>query len=135
MFDSEALSNDAEVVTLKVKHNYRHLLTYLVRTSEEAEENIAEIFDWLLDFTEVGAFRFRDRIEQEIGSLESNPYRCRVAEEDDLYEREVRLHLCRSGSSTYRILFTVYENDELSHDAPATVLILSVRHGASQPQW
>lgn len=108
---------------------------YEVQLTEIAEANIEEIFDWLFGFTVVGAFRFRDRIAEEIASLNTNPLRCRLAEENEMYDRDVRLHQCRSGNSTYRILFSVYEPGELFDDSPATVSVLRIRHGASRPLW
>ncbi len=63
--------------------------------------------------------------------LSSYPERCAAARESWLFQSEVHvaLYSLSPRSSVYRILFTIQE----ANGDPATVYILSVRHGARKP--
>ncbi|GAB4456469.1 MAG: hypothetical protein OHK0029_14480 [Armatimonadaceae bacterium] len=106
---------------------------FQVLLTESYEADVVNIFDWLFGYNPVAAFRFRDAVEQASASLAENPMGYPIADESDYYQRTVRRKLFRSGSSTYRLLFTVVELEELSEAHEPTVVVLRVRHGAARP--
>ena len=55
------------------------------------------------------------------------PKRCPLARENKYFSKEIRQLLYGRGRSTYRVLFTVIEEDEVP-----TVRILHVRYGSQQ---
>lgn len=62
-----------------------------------------------------------------IASLSRMPKRCSLARENPYFSQEVRQLLYGKGRNTYRVLFTV-----LDDQGPATVRILHIRHAAQQ---
>lgn len=62
-----------------------------------------------------------------IQSLETMPKRCALARENKQFSQEIRQLLYGKGRNTYRIIFTVIENQESSF-----VRILHVRHAVQQ---
>ncbi|WP_309476429.1 type II toxin-antitoxin system RelE/ParE family toxin [Scytonema millei] len=62
-----------------------------------------------------------------IESLSEMPKRCSLAREDRYFSQEIRQLLYGKGRNSYRILFTIIENNEA-----ATVRILHIRHAAQQ---
>lgn len=55
------------------------------------------------------------------------PKRCPLARENEYFSKEIRQLLYGQGRNSYRILFTIVEEPELS-----TVRILHIRHSAQQ---
>jgi plasmid stabilization system protein ParE len=55
------------------------------------------------------------------------PKRCPLAREDRYFSQEIRQLIYGKGRNSYRILFTIIENNEV-----ATVRILHIRHAAQQ---
>jgi plasmid stabilization system protein ParE len=106
---------------------------YLVHISEGAEAEVDALFQWLFQLNPVAADHFRDALSEATGSLKAMPRRCPVAPENDLYDREVRLLLFKSGRTIYRLLFTIFEAEEADEGEPGAVYVLHVRHGAAQP--
>ncbi|MEC4803297.1 MAG: type II toxin-antitoxin system RelE/ParE family toxin [Jaaginema sp. PMC 1079.18] len=62
-----------------------------------------------------------------IASLQKMPRRCPLAREDAFFSQEVRQLLYKRGTQTYRILFTVLDDQPIP-----TVRILHVRHAAQK---
>ncbi len=62
-----------------------------------------------------------------IESLSQMPKRCSLARENKYFSQEIRQLIYGRGRNTYRILFTVIEDDNCT-----TVRILHIRHGAQQ---
>ncbi|MFQ4143988.1 type II toxin-antitoxin system RelE/ParE family toxin [Chlorogloeopsis sp. ULAP02] len=62
-----------------------------------------------------------------IVSLQEMPRRCPIAREDAFFSQEIRQLLYGQGKQTYRILFTVLEDQPVP-----TVRILHIRHGAQK---
>lgn len=93
---------------------------YTVRFTEEAEENLRELYRWLLMRDEDSlriAQRALDTIILATQTLQTFPYACRKATDDSPYFREL---LIPFGASGYVALFEI-EPDEI-------VTILAVRH-------
>jgi len=62
-----------------------------------------------------------------IESLSEMPKRCPLAREDRYFSQEIRQLLYGKGRNSYRILFTILEDNEV-----ATVRILHIRYAAQQ---
>ncbi len=62
-----------------------------------------------------------------IVSLQEMPRRCPIAREDAFFSQEIRQLLYGQGKHTYRILFTVLEDQLIP-----TVRILHIRHAAQK---
>lgn len=62
-----------------------------------------------------------------IQSLEEMPKRCALARENEKFSQEIRQLFYGKGRNTYRIIFTVLENEDSSF-----VRILHVRHALQQ---
>lgn len=67
--------------------------------------------------------KLRKGLLKAIQSLEKMPKRCALARENQHFRQEIRQLLYGKGRNTYRIIFTVIENQ----DSPF-VRILHVRH-------
>jgi plasmid stabilization system protein ParE len=63
-----------------------------------------------------------------IESLSTMPKRCPVAQENKNFSNEIRQLLYGKGRNSYRILFTIIEEEITS----STVRILHIRHAAQQ---
>ncbi|EGJ29034.1 MULTISPECIES: type II toxin-antitoxin system RelE/ParE family toxin [Moorena] len=64
---------------------------------------------------------------QAIESLSQFPKRCPLARENKYFSQEIRQLLYGRGRNSYRILFTILEEQER-----ATVRILHIRHASQQ---
>ncbi|MGP1382193.1 MAG: type II toxin-antitoxin system RelE/ParE family toxin [Thainema sp.] len=64
---------------------------------------------------------------QAIESLSQMPKRCPLARENSYFSQEIRQLVYGKGRSSYRVLFTILEEQER-----ATVRILHIRHGSQQ---
>jgi plasmid stabilization system protein ParE len=62
-----------------------------------------------------------------IVSLQEMPQRCPIAREDAFFSQEIRQLLYGQGKQTYRILFTVLEDQPVP-----TVRIVHIRHAAQK---
>jgi plasmid stabilization system protein ParE len=97
-------------------------MTYAVRVTATALEEIDAALDWLVKRSAKAAARWHDRLLDAIQTLSSNPERCGLAPEADWYESgELRQMLYGKRHGVYRILFEVRGK---------TVYILRVRHTA-----
>jgi len=95
-------------------------MTYTVRFTEEAEADLARLYDYLLEqdphSTDI-AQRALERITQGITLLRQFPFNCRKAVPNNPYLRELIISF---GASGYVVLFEI-EPDEI-------VTILAARH-------
>jgi plasmid stabilization system protein ParE len=62
-----------------------------------------------------------------IESLSAMPKRCPIARENQYFSKEIRQLLYGKGRNSYRIIFTIAENEDVS-----AVRILHIRHAAQQ---
>lgn len=106
-------------------------MAYLLRFSEAFEADVEGLFDWLFGRDLATAFRFRDSVTAATASLVHFPTANTVVEESALYKRTVRRKLFCSGTTAYRLLYTVYEAGEQEEDA--VIYVLRVMHGAARP--
>lgn len=77
-------------------------------------------YQWIANEAPDSAQQWLMGLRDAISSLESFPERCPIAQENDLFDEEIRAHLYRT-SSVYRILFTIQQDK---------VVVLWVRHDA-----
>lgn len=96
-------------------------MAFRVRTTPDAEQDAAEILDWLMaqHAGETGLRWFRG-MDQAIASLAELPTRCKLAPENKSFPFPVRELFYGHKPHVYRILFTI-EGD--------VVYILHIRHG------
>jgi plasmid stabilization system protein ParE len=64
---------------------------------------------------------------QAIRSLSQMPKRCTIARENNYFTQEIRQLLYGKGRNSYRIIFVVLEQQDIS-----TVRILHIRHASQQ---
>jgi len=95
-------------------------MSFRVRFTEEAQEDLDRLYDWLLQRSEgdfVLAERALQSIREAVSVLEVAPLSCRKATATDPFLRELVIGF---GASGYVLLFEV-------EDA-ATVTVLAARH-------
>ena len=101
-------------------------MEYRIDLSDEADAELDAAYLFLSNQSPDRAIRWYKDIRNTISTLSQFPRRCPLAFEDEQYPKnEVRQLLHGKGGGTYRILFTVFEEDE-------EVRILHVYHGARQ---
>jgi plasmid stabilization system protein ParE len=100
-------------------------MAFRVKTSTRAKRDLAAILKWLLkQHAGDAGLRWFQGLRDAVASLDTMPYRCLLAPEDEICPFEVRHLLYGNRPHVYRILFTV-EDD--------TVTILHIRHGLRKP--
>ncbi len=92
-------------------------MSYRVRYTREAAEDLERLFDALLQYDWHAANRAMDAIEKATSILEDFPFTCRKTNADNPFMREL---LVSFGSSGYVALYEI-DDDE-------TVSILAARH-------
>ena len=90
-----------------------------VRFTEEANEDLIRLFDFLLQFDHDAAMRARQTIEDSLTLLEQFPFTCRKAA-NGAYGPRLRELIITFGSSGYVALFEI--------DDATTVTVLALRH-------
>ncbi len=101
-------------------------MEYQIDMSDEAEAELDAAYLYLSGRSLDSAYRWYNGAQKAIPSLSNMPRRCVLAHENSLYpNNEVRQLLYGNGKTTYRILFTIFEEDGL-------VRVLHFRHGARQ---
>ena len=88
--------------------------------TRRAARDISQNFDWLAERSTAQANRWRNRLLLAIDTLENDPGRCPLADENVLYDGELRELLSGKRPHVFRILFEI--RGEI-------VFILRVRHG------
>lgn len=92
-------------------------MTYRIRYTRAAREDLHRLFAFLLERDPVAARRARDAIVKAAGLLADFPFTCRKVDENDPFLREL---LIPFGSSGYVALFEIEKLDR--------VTILAIRH-------
>lgn len=99
---------------------------YQVQFSRRANQDVADILNWLRQRSVQGARRWLDALDQMEKRLAESPLGFGLADESDDFKEPVRQALFRTKhGNTYRVLFVVRE---------ATVTLLCVR-GPGQPPF
>ncbi|MBE9017475.1 type II toxin-antitoxin system RelE/ParE family toxin [Chroococcidiopsidales cyanobacterium LEGE 13417] len=103
-------------------------MSYRIEISSVAEGEVDSAF---LRISQIASFekarQWYEGLLRAIESLSQMPKRCPLAREDRYFSQEIRQLIYGKGRNSYRILFTIIENNEV-----ATVRILHIRHAAQQ---
>jgi plasmid stabilization system protein ParE len=103
-------------------------MKYRIEISSVAE---AEADSAFLRFSQIAsptkASQWYSGLLQAIDSLSEMPRRCSLAREDRYFSQEIRQLLYGKGRNSYRVLFTIFELQDLS-----VVRILHIRHASQQ---
>lgn len=103
-------------------------MNYRIEISSVAE---AEADNAFLNLSQVvsptKASQWYSGLLQAIEFLAQMPRRCPLARENEYFSQEIRQLIYGKGRNSYRILFTILEEQEIS-----TVRILHIRHAAQQ---
>jgi plasmid stabilization system protein ParE len=103
-------------------------MKYRIETSSVAEAEADRAFLRLSQVTSlVEASQWYSGLLQAIKSLSQMPKRCSLARENKYFSQEIRQLLYGRGRNSYRVLFTIFEEQDLS-----TVRILHIRHASQQ---
>ncbi len=92
-------------------------MSYRVRYTRDAKEDLERLYSFLLKQDLQAARRAKDAIRKGMGFLKDFPFACRKATSEDPFLREMIISF---GNSGYVILFEIEDK--------ATVTILAVRH-------
>ncbi len=92
-------------------------MSYHVRYTREAKEDLERLYRFLLDQDLSAARRAKDAITRGMDFLKDFPFACRKATPDDPFLREM---LISFGQSGYVVLFEIEDK--------STVTILAIRH-------
>ena len=92
-------------------------MSYRVRYTRDAKEDLERLYSFLLKQDLPAARRAKDAIRKGMGFLKDFPFACRKATSDDPFLREMIISF---GNSGYVVLFEIEDK--------ATVTILAVRH-------
>ena len=103
-------------------------MKYRIEISSVAEAEADSAFLRLSQVTSpTQASQWYAGLLQAIESLSQLPKRCHLARENEYFSQEIRQLLYGRGRNSYRILFTILEEQE-----GATVRILHIRHASQQ---
>jgi len=92
-------------------------MSYKVRYTRAAREDLLRLYDFLLEQDLAAASRARDAIAKAIEFLSAFPFTCRKAEADNPFLRELVIPF---GGAGYVALFEIESGE--------TVTILAIRH-------
>lgn len=95
-------------------------MAFDVVLSDEAKANIVAISDYIAQDSGENALRWEDRLRERLRSLSHSPTAHEVAYRAEVVGREIR----HTFFGVYRVLYTI---------ADASVVVLTIRHGARQP--
>jgi plasmid stabilization system protein ParE len=103
-------------------------MKYQIETSSVAEAEADNAFLRLSQITSLPEARqWYSGLLQAIESLSQMPRRCSLARENEYFSQEIRQLLYGRGRNSYRVLFTIFEQQDIS-----TVRILHIRHASQQ---
>ncbi len=103
-------------------------MKYRLEISSVAESEADSAFLRLSQVTSpTKASQWYSGLLQAIESLTQMPKRCPLARENEYFSQEIRQLLYGRGHSSYRLLFTILEGQNVS-----TVRILHIRHASQQ---
>lgn len=101
-------------------------MKYKIEISSLAQSEADQAFLWILKFSSPEkACQWYEGLLKAIFSLSKMPKRCLLARENDYFSLEIRQLLYGKGKKSYRILFTILDNQELP-----IVRILHIRHSS-----
>jgi plasmid stabilization system protein ParE len=99
-------------------------MKYKIEISSLAEAEADKSFLWMLKIASPQKTRdWYQGLLKAIFSLSTMPKRCILARENEHFSQEIRQLLYGKGKNSYRILFTILEDQELP-----IVRILHIRH-------
>jgi plasmid stabilization system protein ParE len=100
-------------------------MTYHVLVQPRAERDIQIAARWILgqSGSPVTAMRWARTLRAKIATLKTNPKRCPIDPDSDVYGKEVRLLIHGKRRGVHRVLFTIRGD---------TLHILTVRHSAQR---
>jgi plasmid stabilization system protein ParE len=92
-------------------------MTFPVALTDEAEQNIRTIRDWIQERSPDGALRWIDAFEDAKNRLAHNPFSCCLAPEDEHTDRELRniFFKTRRGRQFRAIFFVEDELVTVTH--------------------
>jgi plasmid stabilization system protein ParE len=103
-------------------------MKYRIEISSVAEAEADHAFLRLSQVTSLSqASRWYSGLIQAIESLSEMPRRCPFARENQYFSQEIRQLLYGRGRNSYRVLFTILEEQDV-----ATVRVLHIRHASQQ---
>jgi plasmid stabilization system protein ParE len=103
-------------------------MNYQIEVSSVAEAEADSAFLQLSQITSpLEAGQWYSGLLQAIESLSQMPKRCSLARENKYFSQEIRQLLYGRGRNSYRVLFTIFEQQDIS-----TVRILHIRHASQQ---
>lgn len=103
-------------------------MKYNIEMSSVADADADSAFMWISQVASINRAReWYKGLLKAIDSLSQMPKRCPLARESKYFSLEIRQLIYGRGRNSYRILFTIVENREVSK-----VRILYVRHAAQQ---
>lgn len=103
-------------------------MKYRIEISSVAEAEADQAFLWMSQVTSPEKARqWYQGLLKSIESLLQMPKRCPLARENEYFSQEIRQLLYGRGRNSYRILFTILENQESS-----IIRILHIRHAAQE---
>ena len=100
-------------------------MAYRVEITRRAEADLEELYLWVVERAPLQGARWYNGLERAVLSLNQHPKRCPVAPESVDADHPVRVLTYGRKPHTYRIYFTVDDDDSL-------VRVLHVRRGARQ---
>jgi plasmid stabilization system protein ParE len=95
-------------------------MSYSIRLTRKARENIQRLYGYLLQRDKRAATRAYSAIEKGIASLSDFPFSCRKADTGEIEDTFLREMLIPFGDSGYIVLFEIEDAE--------TVTILAIRH-------
>jgi plasmid stabilization system protein ParE len=99
-------------------------MKYEVVLSAEAEQNARAAYDWYAERSQEAADRWRAALFDALATLETDPERYPLANENTRFPIELRQLLFGSGRRiTHRIIFAI---------RPKKVVVYAIRHVAQQ---
>jgi plasmid stabilization system protein ParE len=103
-------------------------MNYRIEISSIAEAEADKAFLRLSQISSpIKASQWYSGLLEAIASLSQMPKRCPLERENDLFSQELRQLLYGRGRSSYRVIFTILEEQNIS-----TVRILHIRHAYQQ---
>ncbi|MEM9091131.1 MAG: type II toxin-antitoxin system RelE/ParE family toxin [Cyanobacteria bacterium P01_F01_bin.53] len=104
-------------------------MTYRIDLSSTAKAEADAAFLRFAKFTEPErAQNWYQELMTAIASLQNMPRRCSLAPENSFFTQEIRQLIYGKGKSTYRIIFTVLDDQPVK-----TVRILHIRNATQRP--
>ena len=96
-------------------------MTHRVSVQRTAKLDMLEACRWISRDSPAAASKWLNKIWKAIQTLESNPERCALARESEVFRQPIRQLLVGKRRGVYRVLFQIRDDE---------VLVLHVRHGA-----